>query len=87
MDDSIRHDPSQFNTDRIDKAAKTVLQKYPDKRLANHFGWRPLGGPPLFYISLKSSSTVHSETLLGYVFEANQIELLLSVRDCFQVML
>jgi len=36
IDDSIRQDPSQFNTDRIDKAAKTVLKKYPDNRLGNH---------------------------------------------------
>jgi len=36
IDDSIRQDPSQFNTNRIDKAAETVLQKYPDNRLANH---------------------------------------------------
>ena len=36
IDDSIRQDPSQFSSDRIDKAAETVLQKYPDNRLANH---------------------------------------------------
>ncbi|MCG2715876.1 MAG: radical SAM protein, partial [Candidatus Marinimicrobia bacterium] len=36
IDGSIRQDPSQFNTNRINKAAETVLQKYPDNRLASH---------------------------------------------------
>ncbi|MBU0713121.1 radical SAM protein [bacterium] len=36
IDDSMRQDPSQFNKERIEKAADQVMQRYPQNRLARH---------------------------------------------------
>jgi len=36
IDESIRQDPSQFNKERIEKAADWVIHKYPQNRLAEH---------------------------------------------------
>ncbi|HDP68644.1 MAG TPA: radical SAM protein [Candidatus Marinimicrobia bacterium] len=36
IDESIRQDPSQFNGERIKKAARQQLKKYPHNRLADH---------------------------------------------------